>query len=259
VAFIRGTMFFQLRTAGWSESWYFSASDLDSIAPKLAAISNARLALCNGNVELVGRRIGFVNPPHASQSNFFQIGAPSLYQEEVPFMSLLFELRTNTFQKRQLLLRATPDDVVVNGQYMNNLNFSNRINTFIATLQAQQALIRVADPANLPVNVASVNAGGVVTTLQDLILDVNDQIRFFRTKDAVNLSVGLPYRVLSVQSARQFTLNNWPAGRLVTTGRVRKIGFNYLPISSFLGPRKVVSRKVGRVFNEPVGRRRRRT
>jgi hypothetical protein len=80
-------------------------------------------------------------------------------------------------------------------------------------------------------------------------------IQFLRTRDSAGHLVTGRYRILDTPTLTTAQLSPWTAGRTVTTGAVRKIAFLYPAINAAVNTQKVTTRKVGRPFGAPRGRR----
>lgn len=262
------TSFFRQKDAGWSETWYLNGTpEFNSAASALAQVNAKRLPLLGFDGELIGTRLSQMEAPRLSRvARFANMAGLSVTESDIPQMSLLFRVLTASGVARSVLLRGVPDIRIKDGNYFPSNTFNAAITAYFAQLKSGGFGLRIRNRSNQPVNVLSVSGAGLVITNGDHGFANDSKVQFVRTRDTANKAVTKTYTITVGADTDRFTLVGWTTGRTVVGGRVQL----FVPIHSALadfpgktepfdGPLRPGTRKVGRIFGAPVGRRRTRT
>lgn len=259
MAHTKGTMFFSGPNTGWSESFFSAETNLAVVLTRLQSLAGLRAQLLGSGNSIIGLRASQVDPAGAAQVKAVAIPGTSGAARDAVFVAVQIVISAGTVNRRQFLLRGVPDATVTNGIYTGGGLFDAAMANYLNTLISQQWQLRVVDKSNEIFKVLSVDAAGLVTTLDPTGWAVNNRIKFFRTSDTLFRNVGGVYVVTAVPTTNTFQLLGWPAGRVVSFGQARKQVIGYLNITSYQIPGAVHSRKTGRPFGQPRGRVARRT
>jgi len=254
---LKCTTFFRLGNQGWSETWFRDGSALASGQAALVALISVRKGILVQTGSIIGYRTSVVeNPAIVSHQNDTDIPGTYNALRDITNASLLWEAVTNAFTRRQVWTRGMPDVVLTSGRYDPSSLFAVAVNNWANELTGNGWCIRTQNRADWPLrNVAGIDATGKLTMFVDPLFTVGMRLKFFRTRDTLGKTVKGTYAIVSGDFATGYQLSPWTPGRLVVEGKVR----NYV-----LRPEQVVqiqiakagSRKTGRIFGVPAGRRR---
>jgi len=252
----RVTMFMTQGSAGWSESWYVDAEIGAAISAIKAQVPLRRALLATGAL-VVGLRASQVDPPGFSLvETTSNIGSSGL-APDTPFQSLLLRFDTNEGQRRRFQLRGLPDARCVDGVYSPQTTYDLALQTWQQGMVARTFALRVVNLAHPVVPVASVSTTGLMTVSGTPGWTAGQTVKLYRTQNTLGQNVSFPFVIASVPTASTFQLIGWPAGEIVSKGNARRREYVYREIVDFFNTKRVTSRRVGRPFGLPVGRRRR--
>jgi len=120
-------------------------------------------------------------------------------------------------------------------------------------------MVRYQNQAATTADVLSINAAGLVTTVQATGLAVGNLVQFLNCKDINGRTVRGKYVIATVTDTNNFTLAHWSGQTVARRGRVRLVQYAYGAAQTFgpdptLGVISGGSRKVGRPFFQSRGR-----
>jgi len=265
----KATMLFQLstnasnptspkrRVGGWSESWYYDGD----ITATLAFLNGGtglcakRAALLPIGSSIVGQRLQPVVPLGPSVTRAKPFPAASGLATDIPQMALYVNCPNvaGTNIKRALL-RGIPDSQVDEGEFSPNAAYTTKLNSFIDELQFWR--FKHLDLAQELLTVVTVSAGGLFTTVEDHPYIPGDIVTLKNVLRVTNdKAVTGKFRVIDTPTLKTFTVMQWSAGAAYQ-GQVRRVANAYSLVNSAAAePVRIVTRKVGRPFDQYVGRR----
>jgi hypothetical protein len=239
------------RVGGWSESFYAEGVSAGSAVASAAILGPKRAALLPTQAAIVGARATDPTTPGLSASLVINFPGTATLATDVPQMALLCKLYSVGGPTRQLILRALPDARVVNGEYQPSQAFTSALRVYFTGLNGYY--VRGRNRAVPVIDIINVTSGGLLTTTSDVLWAAGDDLKFFRTRDRYGQSIKGNYRITTATDTRHFQLANW-GGIEVTKGKVRRVAFDYYPITNADSGRVIV-RKVGKPFFGYVGHR----
>jgi len=250
---MRGTLFLSTGNSGWSESYYYPGSNTGTLINSLDFLGTLRANCAPVGVSVIGLRASAVDPAGFAQVK--SVSKPgSVGSRDAAFTSLQIVVNAGASSRRQFLMRGIPDDNVIGGQYSASGLFPGRLNAFQNSLISAGAQLRVIDRTMPIIPYLSVTGGGVIAFAVDPGWTAGNVVRFFRSYDDVNTSIRGAYTVADGADALHRVLLGWRAGRTSSGGKIRKQVIDFVNVSSFDLPSRVVSHKVGRPFGLAVGR-----
>lgn len=251
-------------SGGWSESFYIAGTTPLPLTP-LLVLANARAALLATECTIVGYRSqlvtiagnrllpggtggGSLNVPGGTGNS---IGAV----QSALMVNLQLNGQPTTVRHR---LAGMPDNNVVFGEYGGNNPYPGGLTKWFTVLQTYGAGGIVRDITGNPEARVVSLAGGILTTQSTTGAAVNDFIILRRVRDENGLPVIGSYMVTAIANVGgtfQYTLQNPPAQTVVKpNGTCRKDALTFAAYASYTVGR-VVSRKIGRPFQQYRGRR----
>ncbi len=265
------------RIGGWSESWYSTAGTLQALLQSLgvvvpppnpggggmwqgAGLATFRAGLLPQGASIVGFRVQSLNPLAQAQSYPANLPGNTNWPADVPQMALLCKapaLGANNI--RRFVLRAIPDQFVIQGEFSPDNSFLTALNQFFASLINWQ--FRGRDLSQATIRIVNITAGVATTVTCEgaFAPTVNAFVRVLKTRDSGGTLRGGRYQVLSVGPGNNvFTIGQWPWGS-TTGGSVRSDATVYVNIDAAnTGVSRAITRRVGRPFVQYRGRRSRR-
>jgi hypothetical protein len=254
------------RIAGWSESWYYPGTSLQScLAAAFGGVTGllssslglvpARAGLLPLGCSVVGERVQVVDPPGLSQSLASVYPGNPAFFEGYPSIALLAKIPgVGVRNIRRVLLRALPSAVVVEGEYTPNVLFAAQLALFTQALAGWQ--FRGRDLAQPLFHVLTISAAGAVQCQENVPFTVGQAVRVLRSRDVTGDLRGGRFVVSTTGPlSSQFTIPGWPFGAC-TGGTVRADAVVY-PAVDTSNPLtgRAVTKKVGRPFFQFRGRR----
>jgi hypothetical protein len=242
------------RLGGWSESYYRPDADIGStLITNFNTLCQRRAALLPSGAVIVGQRFQVVNPAGTSQTAARRYPGTAGTQADVPQMALLCRAPAQSAANiRPLILRGIPDARVVEGEYSPSSGFTTAIESFFSWLSANWQFHGRDLSANT-VPIYSIDALGVATLEANTTAVLGSMVRVLRTTDVNKDQVGGRFRVSAAASSTQITLQGWTLGAC-KGGRLRVDADTYLTIGSPISISRVITRRVGRPFEQYRGR-----
>lgn len=252
----RATMLMQQGNAGWSESFYRDGASAANVCTDLSNyLGQIRRRLLVPTAAMIGYRAqNVVAAGDALVRSVNEVGL-STHTADTPYQSLLLSLRSADFLRRVYLLRGLPDEDMTSGLFLAVGAFGGNLATYAGALQSGLWKVRRTDRTNLPKAIVSVSAGGLVTFFEAHGIPDGGSLKFLRTRDIAGHAVQGTFGVVTSPTPLTLQLASW-TGQTINRGTVRRQAYVYSPIESVVNTGKVVSRRVGRPFGSPVGRRR---
>lgn len=241
---------------GWSESFYVEAGTAQLALEQVKTPSALRRRLIGTDANIIGYRAQEVTA--SGNALIEEVLEPAVGGElrDIPQMTLGVQLGTTDGLKRLFLLRGLPDNIVSRGAYLNSSStFNGNLNQWMAAIASGNFYVRRILRTNAPTPIASVSSTGLVTFFTAHALTNGMTIQFLRTRDTAGHLVTGKYRILDAPTLTTVQLAPWTAGRTVANGTVRKVVYDYFAINSAINTKKITTRKVGRPFGAPRGRR----
>ncbi len=164
-----GTTIFRQGGAGWSESWYLSASNHDQALEKLQSIGPTRAKLLGGGAAVEYQRISDVAIKGDSKITVINEYALSsgVTAADEPWDAVYVRVEAGPLYRRQMWLRGIPDEWAGSaggfpGTNPNNNFLSNAMDKFAAKLKAVPMQLKCIDKEG---------AGGTKTPITGLAAD----------------------------------------------------------------------------------------
>jgi hypothetical protein len=253
----RATMFLQQGQAGWSESWYNDNSFLNT-ETYLAELVASRAPLMSPTATIIGSRVSQVSPPGVSRARTITFPGSSALAADNPYQSLLTTVQAGGNEHRKFMLRGLPDARNAAGLYVPQTLYDSALSVFFGKLASRVFRIRIIDTDNPLVALVGITTAGVMTVTADQVWTAGQRIKLYRTNTTTGKNVSQVFTLGTPTSARVFPLIGWLDGDVVTKGYVRLYVFAYPQITGWINTFATRSRRVGRPFGLPVGRRRAR-
>jgi len=247
------------RLVGWSESFY-NLGEVGAALTKRQAeeLCRARARLLSTQAYVKGYRLQQVDPVGKTLAvKFFVKGTTSLDCDD-PNNALLWQAHSPTKGNRRILIiRGVPDEVIATGSYNRGRNYDNALRQLWTTLQ-DTWMFRGKKLDGGEEKLLSVSALGVATLKAPLAFVVGDKVQVLRTIAPGHRAKGHSTTIAAVGGPSLYTLTDWPHGA-TTGGKIRKdTGIDYfnmeLSDAEIVNPR-VTDRDTGRPFNQSRGRR----
>lgn len=242
------------RVWGFSETWYSQQSG-DNLVNQMNAVTDKRALIMAKDTSIVGYRIGqsvgrsFVvrksrQAPITNESSNVPVDA-ALCQVKVDGASAI----------KRFFVHDLPDDFV-EGDHIG-FNFQQPILDYVSQLCFQGFQVRYQNPAADKASILSIDATGVVTTVQPFAVAVGDQVQFLAVRDTNGRAIRGKFYVSVASVGNTFTVKHWGGQTVGARGSVRKVDFRF-GNALFMGPDQTIigaaSRKVGRPFFQQRGR-----
>lgn len=265
---IRGTIFFAARNSGWSETYFHNAATFTSqLIADFEELVSRRLALSSDDVSIVHCRLSDdlvrrdavpVSVPAFAAHNSGYEG-----NTDFTFVSALTRITASNILSRNLYLRGIPDGLTHTaiGKITDPswVQAFNRLKSWLTTGRFCLKAIDRNLNANRPIEsftlttgdqvVLQVTAHGLVTGQQIVVGNVRNMP-----------SMNKVWRV-TVVNANSFTLIGYPLANrnelVAGDGYFYKQIYALYPFTD-MAQIRIVSHRSGRVFGQPVGRRKRR-
>jgi hypothetical protein len=253
--------------AGWSESFWFPSNDAAALWRALTTgpvggvnwgFLQIRADLMTANASIVGVRL---YEGGTGKGNFRAISYPGLYGanvSDIPQMAILAYIGlTGSTRARRLTLRGVPDEMATGGEFTPTSAYAARLATLGQALSGFGAVTK-DDSAGLPLLTVS-SAGVCQLNGVPPTWGVGDGVTLRSVLTAAGQRVGGVFACTAVVPAsNQFTIAGWPHGDC-TGGNALIPAFSQKAfVSGSLAVSRLLTRKVGRPFEQYRGRRSRR-
>jgi len=240
-------------TYGFSETWYTNLTG-DNLVTAMDTVSDSRAQSLADFSSIIGYRIQGVNGRAYVVKRSYPAPAangPANVQVDAALMQC-FVQGSPTVKK--FYMHNLPDSWVNDG-VITQAN-RRKLTGFIAELQDQGFLVRYRTQTAPQADILSVTAAGVVTTIQNIAVNVGDEVQFLRTRDTDGHAIRGTYIVSVAPGGNTFTVAHWPNAVVGRSGKIRKLvyGFGQVLIAGDAGFLRVGGKKVGRPFFQFRGR-----
>lgn len=241
------------KTWGFSESWYSGLSD-DALITAMDNVSAIRRQILAYDCQIVGYRIGQPNgrsyvvrksfaPPNANDYSNIPVDAAMCQVGVVGAPAI-----------KRFWLHDLPDDWIERTEIV-----AGRVAAIRNVVDAYTVFgfqVRFQNQAAVTSDIFSIDALGVVVTVQAHGLVANQQVSFLKCRDVNNKAIRGQYIVTNVASPTVFTVGHWPGNVVGRRGKVRLTQYQFGAALSLLDRGVVLggSRKVGRPFFQSRGR-----
>jgi hypothetical protein len=254
----------RVRVAGWTEHvWFQSDSLTDCLAALNDTVYNGQYSLCPTRAQLLpafGSIIGVrLYQGGAGKGQFFGLSFPgSAGESDAPSSALLCAAINNTAANvRRFTLRGVPDSQITDGAFTPDSTYASIVAAYFNAL-SNFSFLGLQPVTKYPV--ASVSNAGLVTLSVPNVFPISAFITFTGCLNGVGNRVGGKFMVSTVGPlANQFTVADWTNGD--TTGgsvsQPTKALFAFGG-NSFTNVERLVTRRVGRPFEQFRGRKSRR-
>lgn len=242
------------RLAGWSESVY------DESATDRATVSNFR-ALCQKRAAMlpiggiiVGQRYQRIDTAAQSQTDVEQFPGSSNLACDLPSTSLFCKVLGGGKNFRPTYFRGIPDTACVEGEFVRGGTIEQALNAYQTELQGYSFKGQDLNLPYIPI-VSVVGTTKLVTSIAAHGLIVGDMVKL-KNVEITGGKVNAVYRVTTVPSAMTFTISANP-GFDGLNGFLRKATIVYIEIvkAPNIAIGRIVTKKVGRPFEQFVGRK----
>lgn len=261
----KANIFFTGNNAGWSETFYKTATDPDKAFTAAQSLVTARLKILCIDYKIVAVRISdeLIQRDSLLDGQNSYGGYDKLWTGDVPWNAMLCRLGAGSLYWRPLYLRGVPD-VLFNPQTPDEVaaqaDWQATCKSYLSYLRTAtwQMKVLAKPPGNPNIVVVSIGAGGagqvLVTTATPHGLVVGDKAAFYNIK--VVPLLGQRYVVTrATDTTFEVKWTGAGAGAYSFGGYVRKVAYLY-PAINEVDQERVVHRIVGRPFNQQRGRRR---
>lgn len=267
---IRCTALFQLATnqggtarggprlGGWSESWYLDVQP-EVARTRFANLCSLRAALLPPSAVIVGQRYQLIGG--GSSTGAVRFPGTAGAENDVPQMALLMTAAgAGVPNIRRFSLRGWPDAWVIEGELRPVFVALTALTTWQQRVVSDQFRFRARDLGTTIVKIASISTTGAFVLFEDLTFNVGDFLQIRRAYDQFGRLVSGRYQVATKADARQGTLRLWPPDSSVTNnGTATKYVVSFpLVATNGINISRIVTRKVGRPFEQYRGRSSRR-
>jgi len=241
-----------VRTAGWSESFYYESSVAGPAT--LNQLQVRRAALLPAQAAIIGQRFQFDDgSTRTSTERFAGTTGESV---DIPQMGVLCASRNLGAQStRHFILRGIPDTWVVAGELVTTATILLPFTQFFNQLP-NGFKWKARDKAALQANITSIDAAGNYLTADEFPTAAGRQVRMVRVVNTIGESITGKYRIESIAGTRAGKIANWTGnGTVGAVGKLQAVSFIY---PAFLAGQTFISRvtpkKVGRSFFQSRGR-----
>lgn len=251
---VRLTTFISQKNSGWSENFYSNSTVTNGLNEVLTN-AGLRRALLPTGATIIGVRASAVDPPGLSLVSSLSLAGSSGIVADNSYQSLLLSI-TNGFEvRRSFLLRGLPDARNAEGVYVPSAAYDLALSNWKNNLISQQFQLRQINRANPLVPIATVSGTGLLTVVGAQTWLPGQKFKFYRQRTVNGLLLPKPFVIAAVTSSTTFQLAAWPTGETVLGGYGRLYAISYSDIAEVRNTNRTLSRKVGRPFGQPVGRR----
>jgi len=253
----RATMLFQQGNAGWGESFFTNQASATAVLTELQTLVNLRVGILGltANVQAVRAQnidgLGEANVKILNQAGTF--GAV-----DTPWQSLLVHLKDEDGRRLIYLPRSIPDSQIALGVFAPTPAFVAALNAYLGGIVSGPWQTRRLDRNQPLKQITSISTLGVLTCQQGHGLVAGDTIKMNHANDIHGQPVRGQFVVLTAPTPETATLANWTEQSVQRNGTFRKVAYVFKNITSYNYTNRVTSRRVGRPFGSPVGRRSRR-
>lgn len=252
---LKCTSFWTLGNGGWSETWFRDGSDITAARNATTAYVNARCGISNQSVTCIGLRVSVVENPAIVSRLKLALAGTFASPRDVLNAALLLEAVSADYKRRQIWLRGIPDSMLTGGVYTPSTAFATALANYVTVIGQEGFAIRAIDRMQPLKDIVTISTTGLVTMISDPGWDAGDNLKFFRARFDNGTAIKKTYKIALKNNALEYQLAGWPAGRSALNVRARKFGLLlFRPVSFF--DVAATTRKTGRPFGAPVGRRR---
>jgi hypothetical protein len=254
----------QQHSGGWSEGFWLqglytpTATGIRSIAEKRARLLPAQAAI-------IGVRIGYYNIdgnkvlPSGSATGRLNFPGRSTLKTDLPQVALLMKGTTAaSANTSSFFLRCMPDDIMKGGEYQPTTSFRNAVSQYCDEIANSANLGFIGRDLTRPTARVLGIVGNVVTLSADIGAAQNSFLRFIRTRDDGGKPIKGTYRILTVTNPTNLVVENLNATMTRANGLARIDAIAFYDFNA-VGPKRAVTRKVGRPFEAYRGRQSKRT
>jgi len=256
MAFYRCQAFYQSGITGWSETYFTTQNTSQLALNALNSLMPSRMSLSTPDVSCQYQRVSdeaLFRDSNVSENVYtgtYSTGGTS----DPTFVALLFRLSASDYYRRSLFLRGVPDNLIVAQLFQPGGTWVNNYRQFQAALIGSWQIRAFLRLATTPLNGLLISNTGLVTTLQNHGIAVGNTVRFRRVITTPRTTGD--HLVIAVPSPTTFQLQQWkPAVTYANPFIVQQSIIQGAQITQAIWER-LVSRKTGRPFDLPRGRRR---
>jgi hypothetical protein len=251
--------------AGWSESLWWNANNFATLVNAmkngyggLPGLLPARAALLGYGAGIIGARF-YQGGAGRGQSLAFSYPGGLGVETDQPQTAILVKAGpTGAAVTRRFTLRGIPDSNVAWGEFSADTAFSAAIANYFQAISNYS--FYAIDPASPAAPIFNIDATGLVTlNAPTNPFVVNQFVTISKVIDAVGAFHTLTTTVKTIgPQANQFTLTAWPFGPCTAGKAVTKVRSLFQISAATCAVSRVVTRKVGRPFEQYRGRRSKR-
>lgn len=239
---------------GFSETW-FTSLDGDGLLGAMDIVSAVRRLALARETSIVGYRIGQANGRSFVIRRFF--AAPRGNDEgNLPVDSALCQVAVaGSASRKRFFIHDLPDDWIKGG--VINGAVRGTIRNVCDAYVAQGFMVKFQNQAAQTANILSIDALGVVTTVQAFPVAQGAYVQLLNVRDNNGKAVRGTFVVSVGGAGTNFTLAQWPGRVVPRSGKVRLVAPLFGAALALPDEQKIIgaaSRKVGRPFFQSVGR-----
>jgi len=250
----RATMLFQQANAGWGESFYTNQASANTTLNELQSLVNRRVA-CIGDGVKVGA-IRAQNIGGAGEANVRILNqAGTSTAVDTPWQSLIVHFRDEDGRRLVYLQRAIPDAQIAAGIFQPTPAYTAALRAYLDAVVAGPWTVRRLDKNQPLKRITSITTGGTLTCMEGHGLVAGDLIKMNHVNDIHGQPVRGDFQILTTPTPETATIANWTEQSVQRNGKFRKVAYVFKNITSYEYQNKITSRKVGRPFGSPRGRR----
>jgi hypothetical protein len=265
----------RLHLGGWTESLIWPDNNVSTLldalkgnGPYFPGLLPTRAFLLANGADIVGVRL-YQGGAGKGQSYAFAYPGNSTFEADNPQQALLCKCGSaGGAVVRRFTLRGVPDSQIALGEFGPNSGFASAIQVYFQQLAnwgfnafdpsvAQPTIFTITQVAPVPPATTPTGLVTLVGPMQPFA--IGNQVKVSKTIDANDNFVSGTFAVVTIgPGGNQFSLGNWTAGNC-TKGKVGTKAKTFFMISTpTCGVSRLVTRKVGRPFEQYRGRRSKR-
>jgi len=245
------------RVGGWSETWYFDGTAAAAFAAA-NRLAKKRSAFLVHQAAVVGIRTAEVGGGVVAHPVVYP-GTQNT-KPDIPQMALNCVCKGQGVQNRKFFqLRGIPDSSVDGGKYKPTQGVNAGVVAYFGGLAGDQFRFRAKDLTSPKIGLVSVANDGTFRLNGAAVYNAGSYIQLLRAKNAQGVNVSGDYFVDIKTDDRNGKFLNWTGGVVTLNGQARVVSYVFPVVDGdTLIARDVTTRKVGRPFDQYVGRRSKR-
>jgi len=241
------------RVGGFSETWYIDKTFARSIQ-SARALAGARAALTGNRTLCLGSRITEIGGKTYTDNHI----TPGRVREDsdVPQMALLLKIGNDNLSSTKIFTcRGFLDTNVFEGDFTASRATLAAVQQMEGVLSTEAFRFRAKTNLASGVSVVSIDANGNFVLSGPLTFAVGGKLQVLRMRNTLGNTISGSFYVAARTSDTVGQLANWTGGAVAGSGKIRVLTYSYPLADGDLKILRVITRKVGRPFEQYRGRR----